>query len=905
MQNKNFNSIIKKRKASFAIIIGIVLAVIAAFWGVAVKFYGDFLEIKEIGSQYISVYMTNISTEISAFLIAFLVVLVIISLQLARARKVLFSENVKSSFINKNYIFVLLSFGVAFFTALTLSDTIASDFLLMKNSTSFNIVDPVFYKDISYYVFTRPFVQLVANWFMGIWLIVTLVVALVYFMLYIRFGETTVIDLVNNSKISKHIVFNVVVYILLNAFCMWLSSQGILFNEFAGLTGAGFVLKNIKLNYFKVAPVVAVVLVVLVIWFLKKKDFKKAIYSFLSYFAIMLLVEILAVATQVIYVSPNEVKVEEKYIANNIKYTKMAYNIDDVYETDYEISNSVDKAQEEYARSTIDNIRIIGLDETLVATNQLQGLRNYYKFKDLDIGIYNINGTKKAVAVGVRELDNENLDSSAKNYINEKFRYTHGFGAVMSSINTVSAQGEPDYYIKDMVQNKKNGIPYITQPRIYFGEIAEDNVIVNTNIKEIDYSEGTKDHEFKYDGKAGIKLDFVNRLLMAMRNADFRMLVSNQITPESKILTNRNITERVKKIAPFLKYDVDPQPIISEAGRIVWVIDAYTCTDKFPYAQYTDGYNYIRNSVKVTVDAYDGIVKFYIIDRTDPIVLTYSKIYPNLFEKNDFPKELAEKIMYPEYLFNVQCRMYAQYHTTSPSTFYNKSDMYAIANEKYDEDIKSMVPYYNLVRLKEFGDEAQFIGMLPYTLYNRENMVSWIAVGNEGDNYGKLVCYKFPKNYNIYGPLQIENIIDNDSEISKELTLWNSGGTNVLRGNLLVIPIFKGLLYIEPVYLSSNNQASLPQLKRIIAVFGDNVAMEETVEKALSKVLLGSVNSGDTVYEEVELPDEIEGNSEYGQKLSDAYKNLEESAKEGKWESFGKSLDELKKIIDEMNKNKE
>ncbi len=906
MQGKNFNSTIKKRRMSFFMMAGIILAVVLAFLISGVKIYGDYLEIKEIGEKYVSVYMTNVIAEMLSFAAVFFTVLVLMLVQLAIVRRVLFSLNAGNSNLNRTSLFATISLVAAFLSAISLSDDIASSFLMMKNYTAFNLSDPVFFKDIGYYVFTRPFISLVFNRFLGIWLTITFVVAAAYFMLYIRFGETTVIDLVKNSKITNHIITNIVIYIILNSFYMWVSAQGILLDEFAGgLTGAGFVLANIKLTYYRVAPFFAFVITILVILFFKKKQTKNAIITFGSYFVLLLVVEIAAVGAHMFYVSPNEVKVEEKYIENNIKYTRKAYGIDNVLETDYEISNRVDSNPAENANSTIDNIRIIGVSETLTATNQLQGLRNYYKFNDLDIGVYNINGSKRAVAVGVREIDKNNLDSSAKNYINEKFRYTHGYGAVMASINSVSAQGEPDYYIKDMVQEKKEGVPYITQPRIYFGEVVEDDVIVNTKISEIDYSEGTKDHEFNYDGKAGIKLNAANRLFLSLKNADFRMLVSNQISPESKILTNRNITQRARIIAPFLKYDADPQPVINDEGKIIWVTDAYTVTDKFPYSQYTDeGYNYIRNSVKVTVDAYDGTVKFYITDKTDPIVATYRKIYPSLFEEEEFPRELAEKIMYPEYLFNVQCRMYAQYHATSPSTFYNKSDMYAVANEKYDEDIRSMVPYYNLVRLEEFGNEAEFIGMLPYTLYNRENMVSWIAVGNEGNNYGKLVCYKFPKNYNIYGPLQIENIIDNDSEISKELTLWNSGGTNVLRGNLLVIPIFKGLLYIEPVYLSSNNQASLPALKRIIAVFGDSVAMEPTVGEALAKVFAGNMQSGDGIYEEVEVPEEETDEStvsDFAPQLSSAYERLEKSAQSGDWEEFGKALAELKEIIGKMN----
>ncbi len=894
-----------KSKSKLKIVLISVLFVLAVVFSLLVKFYGDYIEIAEIGNQFLDVYFKELVTGAVVYLISAFVMFLIIYIQLVIARKCLGKSGVKQPVLEKNRIVLPICIAISLFAALFLNNELSSDFLLFRNAQSFNLNDPLFYKDVGFYVFTRPFIQMCCESLTYLWTIMLILIVITYAVSYFKFDERTLIDLAKCKPIVNHLAVNVVIYMLIKAIEVTLSAYDLLFSEFSGYTGAGFVDSIIWMNYYKIAPFLIMIITILVIIFVKKNKIKPAIIAFASYFVIFMLTTVTSFVVDAIYVAPNESKVEEQYIKNHVEYTKKAYNIDDVIETEYKINNSFKTEDIASFATTIDNIRIVDIDATLTATDQIQGLRSYYDFKDLDIAVYNIDGKDRAVILGVRELEKSNMDGKSS-YINEKFRYTHGFGAVMASINSVTSQGEPDYIIKDLTQTETKGVPYIKQPRVYFGETDNEAVIVNSKLREIDYSEGDIDFEFDYDGQAGVKLNFINKLVLAFKTADMKLLVSNQVTSNSRMLINRNILERVKTVAPFLTIDNDPHIVITNDGKLVWVIDAYTTTDKYPYSQpYENSFNYIRNSVKITVDAYDGTTKFYIIDNTDPIVNVYKNIYPSLFENEQLPDDIFEKTKYPENLFVIQSKMYQRYHTSSPVTFYNKSDMYTIASEKYNNEIKEMKPYYNIMKLEEFNpDKPEMIFMLPYTLYSRENMVAWIAAGNSKDNYGKLVCYKYPKNYNIYGPLQIENMIDNDSEISKELTLWNSGGSTVIRGNILVIPVMGSILYIEPVYINSENQASIPVLKRMIAVFGDNIAMEENLQGALKKVFAKDLSS---VYKEVDgnVVENVENDltdisNETINKITDAYIKIEEAAKEGDWEAFGIGMEALKDAVNEL-----
>lgn len=912
MNNENYSDQVRGRKV-LKIITWVAIAVIVLVLAiVALDLYADYLEIKEIGENFVPVYLKNLLVRGGFNVGSFVVIFALVYLSTLWLRKNLLASGVEHGVLKNNGILVVACVLISLFASTYMGWNLYEKFLLFQNATSFETADPLFAKDIGYYVFQRPFLMMLIEGFLAVWIFITLYIVAAYAILYFKIGERTALDVLRNRAIVTHIIVNVAVYMVIKALSMWISAQDILFSRFGDLAGGGFVDVNVWLNYYKIAPFILLAITAAAIVLLSRGRVIPAVVTCASYLGILLVVNIIGWGMQVFYVSPNEVAVQAPYIQYNIDYTRKAYGLDQVTETEYNIEENITQEKLQESKETIENIRIIDFPATLTATNQLQGIRNYYAFNDLDVGVYNINGKKQAVAVGPREIAKDNLEDSAKNYINEKFRFTHGYGVVMTSFTSVNSQGQPDYYIKDMVQEPQEGVPYVTQPRVYFGELTNDQVIVNTKTRELDYAEGTSDVDFDYDGQAGIQMNYFNRLLFAFRTGDFRMLIANQITNESRLLLNRNVVERASMAAPFIKFDSDAHIVIDDDGTLKWVVDGYTHTNQYPYAQMTDDFNYIRNSVKAVVDAYEGTVKLYVIDETDPIVNTYRKIYPTLFEQGQIPESVMSKSKYPEWLFSVQCKMYAQYHTTSPTVFYNKNDMYAVANEKYDQEIKPIEPYYNIMQLDEFGDaEPQLVLMLPYTLVNRENMVSWIAAGNEGENYGKLVAYKFPNGFNIYGPLQVENLIDNNPEISKEMTLWNTGGSRVIRGNLLVIPISGTILYIEPVYLNTNNQASLPSLNRIIAAYGDKVVMEQDLATALSKVFDETVTIGQTQ----EPPDggtQTPGQTDeeppaesnvYVDAVVEAYQDLEAQAKSGDWEAFGRALKQMQTAVGELEKN--
>ncbi len=880
----------------------VVFALLVCFAGL--KLLVGYLEVREIGENFVDAYFKDIFAKTLVLAAVFLIALAVATINMLAAKKKLAKIGISNDFVNSKFKGFIFIFVAAIFFALATDGNIYKELMLSMNGVAFNVLDPIFYMDIGYYVFQRPFIMSALNDAALLVVFATVYVFVLYCSQYLKFGERTFVDMAKEKEIVSHIALNVIFLMLVGAFSTFLNAQDVLTSEFAGLTGGGFTDVNVILNYHKAVPFLVVVVIVLTIVFLKKNKIKHALITVAAYAALAVLVNFAALGVDVFYVSPNEIAVESKYIQYNMDYTRKAYGLDKTVQTEYAVNTSATKENVLSNEDTIENIRVIDFAASLTATNQLQGLRNYYAFNDLDVGVYNINGKEKAVAVGAREIKKDNLDKSAQNYINEKFRYTHGFGAVMMSFNQVTPHGEPYYYIKDIKQTNSAGVPEISQPRIYFGQLDNDEVIVNTKTREIDYSEGVTDNEFDYDGKAGIKLNPVNRILFAFKTGDFRMMIANQITSESRLLINTNVLDRVGKVAPFIELNTDPQLVIDDDGAMKWVIDGFTKTNKYPYSQMTDGYNYVRNSVKAVVDAYDGTVKLYIIDKTDPIIMAYKNIYPSLFATEDIPDSIMDKCVYPESLFVTQCKIYAQYHSNKPETFYNKSDLYTIANEKYEDEIKPVNPYYNLIQLDEYNKNSpELVLMLPYTLYNRENMVSWIAVGNKGDNYGKFVSYKFPQNMNIYGPLQIENLIDNDPEISKELTLWNSGGSKVIRGNLMVIPVNGTILYVEPVYLTSDNQASIPAVKRVIAACGNKIVMAETIEKALSKLfetaITMEISDEPVAYEEPE--EEIPQISDKTiRKIIEAYEKLEQSASSGNWEDFGASMTDMKDAVAEL-----
>jgi uncharacterized protein len=552
---------------------------------------------------------------------------------------------------------------------------------------------------------------------------------------------------------------------------------------------------------------------------------------------------------QRVEVLPSEFTKERPYLEHNINMTNKAYALDRITEVEYDAQDAITAAEVSANPGTINNIRLWDPQPLLDTYNQIQSIRLYYEYLDIDVDRYMIDGQYRQVMLGARELIPSKLASQAQTWVNIHLQYTHGYGAAMSPVNEVTPEGLPTFFLRDVPP--QGSVP-ITRPEIYFGEGTNHYVIVRTEMMEFDYPRGDDNVFVRYAGDSGVEVgSMLRRALFAWQFGDVNIVLSNALTSESKILYHRNIRERVQKVAPFLAYDNDPYVVVAD-GRLFWIQDAYTITDRYPYStpvQAGGVYNYMRNSVKVVIDAYEGNMQFFIADASDPLINTYSEIFPDLFVSMDeMPEYLRAHVRYPEGLFNVQADLYRRYHMRDPLTFYNGEDLWNVPNEIYIDKQVPMQPYYVIMRLP--GEEQEeFALILPYTPPNRNNMITWLAARSDGENYGALIAYRYPKERLIFGPMQIEARIDQDTTISEQLTLWNQAGSRVLRGNMIVIPIGNSNLYVEPIYLQSET-SRLPEMKRVIVASGNRVIMAETANQGLALLIGG----GASVPPVVEVP---------------------------------------------------
>ncbi|MFQ5800945.1 MAG: UPF0182 family protein, partial [Candidatus Hydrothermarchaeales archaeon] len=590
-------------------------------------------------------------------------------------------------------------------------------------------------------------------------------------------------------------------------------------------------------------------------------------------------------------VRPNEIIMETPYIQNNIKYTTQAFGLGDVMESMFEVDTNLTAADIEKNALTIENIRLWDPRPLKDTYSQIQEIRLYYEFNDVDVDRYDINGNFVELMLSAREIDPSGLPTSAQNWINEHLVYTHGYGVVASPVNRVTPKGLPELLVKD--------IPPITQhfeidrPEIYFGEMTDDYVIVNTGTEEFDYPLCDENQYTTYAADSGVLLSsFVRKLAMSMRFGTPKMILSEYITPESRILFKRNIKVITGTIAPFLSYDRDPY-IVAANGRLYWIADAYTASTRYPYSTPYSKINYVRNPVKVVIDAYTGETNFYIVDDSDPIILTYSKIFPGLFKPfQEMPGDLKAHIRYPEDMFSIQAEVYSKYHMKEARVFYNLEDMWNIPNELYESKKIEMVPYYIIMKLP--GEEKEeFILMQPFTPRNKNNMISWMYGRSDPEHYGKLGVFKFPKQELIFGPLQVEALIDQDSRISEQLTLWGQVGSRVIRGNLLVIPIESSILYVEPLYLLAE-QSRLPELERVIIAYGDSIVMEENLESAIAAIF-GMPTEPSPLPAETDLTKE-----DLASRALLHYNRAVEELKAGNWSRFGKELAALEEVLRQL-----
>ena len=704
------------------------------------------------------------------------------------------------------------------------------------NPTPFGIRDPLFDQDVAFYVFRLPLWSSLYGWLMGVLVVSGLAVIAVYFCtrgIQVSPGAVSI-----SRRARGHLLGLAALLLLLKAVGYRLAMFDLLFSERGVAFGAGYSDVHAQLPVLKAQLVLAGLVAVLCLVTIRLRSWRPLLWS------VAVLVGV-AILGGVVYpggiqryqVSPNEIVKEKPYIDFNIRYTRLAYGLENIEEREFPAEQTLTLQDLRKNEATLKNIRLWDTRPLLATYSQLQEIRTYYKFTDIDIDRYRINGEYRQVTLSARELSAKDLPSRI--WINERLTYTHGYGAVVSPVNRVTREGLPEFWIKDIPPAASSDLR-ISRPELYFSELATDYVFVKTQAKEFDYPSGDQNVYTTYAGQGGIPLgSFWRKTLFAARLGDLKLLLSNDLTLGSRVLLYRNIRERVQRIAPFFRYDDDPYMVISAAGRIVWLLDGYTVTDRFPYSAPTRGLgNYVRNAVKVTVDAYDGTVHFYVADPADPLIRTIAQIFPGLLQPLDaMPADLRAHIRYPEGLFRVQAGMYAVYHMRDTQVFYNKEDLWSVPVRSVDGRERAMEPYYLILRLPGEPKE-EFVLLIPFNPSKKDNLSAWLAARSDPPHYGKLVVYNFPKQKLIYGPRQIEARIDQDSFISQQLSLWNQRGSQVIRGNLLVIPIERSLVYVEPLYIAAE-KGQLPELKRVIVGFGDRIAMEETLDGAIARVFGG------------------------------------------------------------------
>jgi uncharacterized protein len=602
------------------------------------------------------------------------------------------------------------------------------------------------------------------------------------------------------------------------------------------------------------------------------------------------------------FVKPSELQLEKPYIERNIKLTRQAYDLDRIVAKPFAAGQTLTFNALEANKATIDNIRLwdwLPLHDTYA---QLQEIRTYYKFHDLDVDRYWLDGSYQSVMLSARELQPSLLPSNAQTWVNRHVLFTHGNGAVMSPVTRKSAEGLPYFYLRD-IPPVADGGPEIREPRIYYGEESNAYVIVKSTVPEFDYPKGQDNVYATYSGTGGVPIGgLLRRMLFAQYFNDVNLLLTDYVTRDSRIMIRRNIRERVQTIAPFLRLDHDPYLVVSE-GRMYWIQDAYTTSSYFPSAQpaHDVDLNYIRNSVKILIDAYNGTVEFYLMDPNDPIVATYRRIFPSLFKPlAAMPEDLKKHLRYPEDLFLIQAQIYQTYHMQAVEVFYNREDLWQFPRQPGSDGIAMMSPYYIIMRLP--GEpHAEFFLMVPMAPSRRDNMIAWLAARCDPPDYGKLIVYEFPKEKLVYGPFQIEARINQNTEISQQITLWNQMGSRVIRGaNLLVIPIENSILYVTPLYLRAE-YGHLPELKRVIAAYGEKVVMKDTLPEALSALFATAGTApAATASAAIEM-----SHAGAAQEALDRYNQAMERLKSGDWVGFGAQMNAMRDVLEKLSRDSE
>ncbi len=773
-------------------------------------------------------------------------------------------------------------------------------FLYFLNAAEFGYADPVFGKDISFYIFSLPVLEIFGN---ALLLILGVSLGMAAFM-YILKGSVMITNrgIASEQQAKVHLSVIGGLMFLVLAFNTFLGMHAMLYNSQGLVAGATYTDVHAGIPFMKVRIVVAALAAVLIISniFLRKKLILAG--SIGAYIAVSFIgTSVYPVILQKFVVAPNELVKETPYIMNNITATRKGFGLDAVEERNISGETVLTRNDIRNNSATIKNIRLWDHRPLLDTFSQVQEIRTYYEFTTVGNDRYMLNGEYRQTMLSPRELSSESIPT--RNWINETLTFTHGYGLTLGPVNQVTPEGLPVLLVKDIPPVSSVDTIKITRPEIYYGKLSSKYVIVNTKAKEFDYPSGEENVFSEYAGEGGVPVDsFFKKLVFASYFGSMKLFLSNDITRESRILFNRNIAARVKQVMPFLMLDNDPYMVISDDGHLYWMYDAYTVSTRFPYSQpLSNGINYIRNSVKITINAYDGSMKFYIADRNDPIIQTLSKIFPGaLLSIEDMPADLKNHIRYPLDIFSIQTAVYSTYHMDNPQIFYNREDQWEIPVLGTNIEKERMEPYYTIMKLPE-EKKAEFILMLPFNPKKKDNLSAWMVARSDGEDYGKMVVYRFPKDRLVYGPKQIVARINQDTEISRQVSLWDQRGSQVMQGNLLVIPIENSLIYVQPLYLRAET-GKIPELKRVIVAYENRIAMEETLDAALSRIF------GDTGISDEIRPDKTAKiplairETNLSELANEHYDRAIKAQREGNWALYGEEIRKLGEVIRKMQK---
>jgi uncharacterized membrane protein (UPF0182 family) len=782
-------------------------------------------------------------------------------------------------------------------------------------------VDPIFGKPLSFFLFTLPAWHLILDWLLTMSVAVCLIA--IFFLLVT--GGMRVLDrgtTVYGPSPWRGITIAISPLLLILAANVYLDRYDMLLEHHTIFDGINYTDAHVMLTGLLIVSAALVVGAVIAAANALRRPRGILLAGAVAPAALCyVLLNIVGWYVGSFIVKPNELDRETPYIANNIGMTRQAFGLDQFTLREFPAETTVEATDPANNQATLQNIRLWDWHALQDTLRQVQEIRTYYDFPDIDIDRYNVDGTTREVMLATRELNVDKLPESSRNWINEKLIYTHGYGITMNTVNGFTAEGLPTFLLSNMpVQSTAKNLT-VTRPEVYFGELTDNDVYVKTRQQEFDYPQGQTNSLTSYQGTGGIPIGgFLRRVLLAYERDDLGKLpFSDDVNSQSRLLMRRNVRERVATLAPFLTFDQDPYIVLGEDGRLSWVMDAFTTSDSYPYSTHYglgDGsINYMRNSVKVVIDAYDGTTTFYVFDPKDPILAGYRRIFPSLFkDASSMPPWMHKHVRYPELLFKLQAEVYGLYHMTNPQVFFNREDLWTVATETGSGDNgeqtkMAMQPNFVLMKLPDEAG-AEFVEILPFTPSNRNNLIGWIAGRCDGDNYGKSVVYNFPKTRLVDGPQQIEARIDQNAQLSGQLTLWNQQGSHVRRGSLLVIPSGRALLYAEPIYLQAQ-QSPMPELRLVVLALQDKLAYGPTFEAALASLYGGEISSltsseapqsqaalSTTAAPSVPKADDI--NALIGEAGKD-FADYQRLTSEGKLGEAGQKLDQLKVVIDKLN----